>query len=54
MTKTAALALKQLLMRGGEIFGCQPDGYVLVDLSVFEQLVDTMGGEPINVPVGMH
>ena len=39
---------------GGEIIGFQPDGYVLVDLSVFEQLVDTMGGVTFTVPVDMH
>ena len=46
--------MEQLLMRVGEIIGFQPDGYVLVDLSVFEQLVDTMGGVTFNVPVDMH
>ena len=46
--------MEQLLMRVGEIIGFQPDGYVLVDLSAFEQLVDTMGGVTFNVPVDMH
>lgn len=36
--------MEQLLMRVEEIIGFRPDGYVLVDLSVFEKLVDTMGG----------
>lgn len=46
--------MEQLLMRVEEIIGFRPDGYVLVDLSVFEQLVDTMGGVSFNVPVDMH
>ena len=46
--------MEQLLMRVEEIIGFRPDGYVLVDLSVFEQLVDTMGGVTFNVPVDMH
>lgn len=46
--------MEQLLMRVEEIIGFRPDGYVLVDLSVFEKLVDTMGGVTFNVPVDMH
>ena len=46
--------MEQLLLRVEEIIGFRPDGYVLVDLSVFEQLVDTMGGVTFNVPVDMH
>ena len=46
--------MQQLLMRVEEIIGFEPDGYVLVDLSVFEQLVDTMGGVTFDVPVDMH
>ncbi len=46
--------MEQLLMRVEEIIGFRPDGYVLVDLSVFEQLVDTMGGVNFTVPVDMH
>ena len=46
--------MQQLLMRVEEIIGFRPDGYVLVDLSVFEKLVDTMGGVTFDVPVDMH
>ena len=46
--------MEPLLMRVEEIIGFRPDGYVLVDLSVFEKLVDTMGGVTFNVPVDMH
>ena len=46
--------MQQLLKRVEEIIGFAPDGYVLVDLSVFEQLVDTMGGVDFDVPVDMH
>ena len=37
-----------------EIIGFEPDGYVVVDLNVFEQLVDLMGGITFEVPVDMH
>ena len=37
-----------------EIIGFEPDGYAVVDLSVFEQLVDLMGGITFDVPVDMH
>ena len=33
-----------------EIIGFEPDGYAVVDLSVFEQLVDLMGGITFDVP----
>ena len=46
--------MQQLYKRVEEIIGFEPDGYVLVDLSVFEQLVDTMGGVTFDVPVDMH
>ena len=46
--------MQQLLKRVEEIIGFAPDGYVLVDLSVFESLVDLMGGVDFDVPVDMH
>ena len=36
--------MQELLLRVSEIIGFEPDGYAVVDLSVFEQLVDLMGG----------
>ena len=46
--------MEELLKRVEEVIGFAPDGYVLVDLSVFEKLVDTMGGVTFDVPVDMH
>ena len=46
--------MQELLKRVEEIIGFAPDGYVLVDLSCFEALVDTMGGVTFDVPVDMH
>mgnify|MGYP002517801163 FL=1 len=46
--------MQELLKRVTEIIGFAPDGYVLVDLSCFEALVDTMGGVTFDVPVDMH
>ena len=46
--------MQELLLRVSEIIGFEPDGYAVVDLSVFEQLVDLMGGITFDVPVDMH
>ncbi len=46
--------MQELLKRVTEIIGFAPDGYVLVDLSCFEALVDTMGGVTFDVPMDMH
>lgn len=46
--------MQQLLRRVEEIIGFAPDGYVLVDLSSFEALVDAMGGVDFDVPIDMH
>ena len=46
--------MQELLKRVEEIIGFAPDGYVLVDLSCFEALVDTMGGVTFDVPMDMH
>ena len=46
--------MQELLLRVSEIIGFEPDGYVVVDLNVFEQLVDLMGGITFEVPVDMH
>ena len=34
--------------------GFQPDGYILVDLDCFTELVDLFGGVEFNVPMSMH
>ena len=46
--------MDELLKRVEEIVGFRPDGYVLVDLSCFEEMVDLMGGVTFDVPVEMH
>lgn len=46
--------MQELLLRVSEIIGFEPDGYVVVDLQVFEELVDLMGGVKFDVPVDMH
>ena len=46
--------MQELLLRVSEIIGFEPDGYAVVELSVFEQLVDLMGGITFDVPVDMH
>ena len=46
--------MQELLLRVSEIIGFEPAGYAVVDLSVFEQLVDLMGGVTFDVPVDMH
>ena len=51
---TKPFLMQELLLRVSEIIGFEPDGYAVVDLSVFEQLVDLMGGITFDVPVDMH
>ena len=46
--------MQELLLRVSEVIGFEPDGYAVIDLSVFEQLVDLMGGITFDVPVDMH
>lgn len=46
--------MQELLLRVSEIIGFEPDGYAVVDLSVFSQLVDLMGGITFDVPVNMQ
>lgn len=46
--------MQELLKRVGEIIGFEPDGYVVLDLDGFEQLVALMGGVKFNVPMDMH
>lgn len=46
--------MEELLTRVEEIIGFRPDGYVLIDLDCFAELVDQMGGVTFDVPVEMH
>ena len=46
--------MQELLKRVGEIIGFVPDGYVVLDLAAFEQLVDLMGGVEFDVPMDMY
>lgn len=46
--------IQMLLQRVSECIGFVPDGYVLVDLEGFVELVDLMGGVKFNVPVDMY
>lgn len=46
--------MEELLCRVSEIIGFRPDGYLLIDLDVFEQLVDCMGGVEFDVPMQMY
>lgn len=46
--------MQELLKRVQEIIGFAPDGYVLLDLSQFERLVDLMGGVKFDVPMDMY
>ena len=46
--------MQELLLRVSEIIGFTPDGYIVVDLGIFRQLVDLMGGVTFDVPVDMH
>lgn len=48
------VGMEMLLQRVRESIGFQPDGYVLVDLDGFVDLVDLMGGVEFDVPVDMH
>ncbi len=45
---------QQLMMRVAEIIGFEPDGYAIVNLSVFQQFVDLMGGIEFDVPMDMR
>lgn len=46
--------MQELLLRVSEIIGFTPDGYIVVDLSIFRQLVDLMGGVTFDVRSTMH
>jgi len=45
--------IHMLLTRVSELIGFTPDGYVLVDLTVFESIVDALGGVEFDVPQDM-
>ena len=46
--------MEELLSRITEIIGFRPDGYMLIGLDTFEELVDCMGGVTFDVPVDMQ
>lgn len=46
--------IEMLLTRVGEIIGFRPDGYMLIELSAFVELVDALGGVTFDVPVDMY
>lgn len=49
----ATAGMEQLMERMTEIIGFRPDGCVVVDLDVFEELVNLMGGVDFDVPMQM-
>ena len=49
-----AEGMEELMARVSEVVGFMPDGYVLVDLTAFIDLVDLMGGVEFEVPVDMY
>lgn len=46
--------MDMLLTRVAECIGFRPDGYILIELSGLEALVDTLGGVTFDVPVDMY
>ena len=46
--------VEMLLTRVGEIIGFIPDGYMLIQLDAFVELVDALGGVTFDVPVDMY
>lgn len=49
-----SVGMDMLLTRVAECIGFRPDGYILVQLEAFEELVDTLGGVEFDVPVDMY
>lgn len=46
--------IEELLEHVTEIIGFRPDGYLLIDMAVLEDMIDRMGGVTFNVPMDMH
>ena len=46
--------MEELLKRVSEIIGFEPDGYILIEMSALEELIDRMGGVTFDVPMEMH
>jgi len=46
--------IEMLLTRVAECVGFRPDGYMLIRLEAFVELVDTLGGVTFDVPVDMY
>lgn len=49
-----AEGIEMLMTRVAECIGFRPDGYILIQMSGLEALVDTMGGVTFDVPVDMY
>lgn len=49
-----SVGMDMLLTRVAECIGFRPDGYILVRLEAFEELVDTLGGVEFDVPMDMY
>lgn len=49
-----AEGIEMLLTRVAECIGFRPDGYMLIQLDAFVELVDALGGVTFDVPVDMY
>ena len=49
-----AEGIEMLMTRVAECIGFRPDGYILIEMSGLEELVDAMGGVTYDVPVDMY
>lgn len=50
----SALGMDVLMDYAKDLVGYRPDGYMLIDLDCFIELVDLMGGVDYDVPMAMH
>lgn len=48
------VGIDMLLTRVSECIGFRPDGYMLIRLDAFQELVDALGGVEFNVPTDMY
>ena len=46
--------MQELMTRVSETIGFQPDGYIVVNLDTFAQIVDLLGGVRFTVPMDMY
>lgn len=47
-----AAGMEELVSQVEGLLGFRPDGYVMVDIDAFVEIVDIMGGVDFNVPMG--